>query len=87
MTKITAEARKYKYVGHEVPGTKIDRILLKGTSSNPEDYIDLNGPSVELSDADHKKLVDQGYKLHKTGGPPLDEKSDSNEKSKSDESK
>lgn len=46
---------KYKLVGAKGPGEKVDRIILEGTSSNPDRYIDTGGDA-ELTEAEAADL-------------------------------
>jgi len=47
---------KYKLRGSRTAGEKVDQIILKGTSANPEEVLELNGPGVELSEEQYNEL-------------------------------
>jgi len=47
---------KYKLTGSRTAGEKVDQIILKGSSVNPEEVLELNGPGVELSEEQYNEL-------------------------------
>lgn len=57
-------ADRYKFEGDKIPGQKTDVLVLKGTSTNPEEVLRL-GETAELSDSQHKRLSER-YELRKT---------------------
>lgn len=73
---MASENSRYKLKGSRVKGERIDRILLSGSSSAPEHYIEVNGDSVEMSDSQYERLSKR-YVLHKTSGPPASSSSSS----------
>jgi len=56
---------EYKLYGSKRPGEKVDRVLLEGTSSNPEKVMVRGGDPVELSDESVAELRARGIDLRK----------------------
>jgi len=79
---------KYKLKGSRTPGEKTDQIILKGTSTNPEEVLELNGPAVELTktqfnDLDEKYVLEKDSESEPSSGSSGSESSSSSSSEKS----
>jgi hypothetical protein len=54
----------YKFTGMKDLGTHVDRIIVEGSTSNPERYVDLGG-TIELTEEEASDLKASGHKLTK----------------------
>jgi len=66
-------ADKYKLYGSKREGERVDRVLLKGTSSNPEEYLEVGGEAVELNEEQVTSLRAQGIDIRKSGSTDDDD--------------
>lgn len=65
----------YKFVGMKDAGYNVERIIVEGSTSNPERYVDKGG-TIELTDEEVKHLRGLGHNLVKQGGEEKAEESD-----------
>jgi hypothetical protein len=66
-------ADKYKLYGSKREGERVDRVLLKGTSSDPEEYLEVGGEAVELNEEQVASLRAQGIDIRKSGSTDDDD--------------
>lgn len=71
-------ATDYKFGGSKTPGDGTNRLVLEGTSVNPDRYVDVGG-TIELSDDEVKELRERGFSFTKTSDSGDDEESASSE--------
>lgn len=62
-------ATNYKFGGSNVPGMEVNRLIMKGSSTNPDESVEMGG-IVELSDDQVKMYRSQGLKFTKTDDEP-----------------
>jgi len=77
-------ADKYKLYGSKRQGERVDRVLLKGTSTNPEEYLEVGGEAVELDEEQVAELRARGVNIRKANGS--DDDADNGDDTASDES-
>lgn len=56
---------KYKLLGSNVSGEKLDRVTLEGTTSKPTRFLRVGGEPVELTEAEVSGLSARGARLEK----------------------
>jgi hypothetical protein len=64
----TVKGEKYVFHGSSNQGEVVDRLVLGGTSTAPERYLDSGGAAGVLTEEEVKKLRNAGYKLTKQSG-------------------
>jgi hypothetical protein len=61
----------YKFLGMKADWDRTNRLILEGTSTNPERYVDRGG-TIKLSDEEAERLKKSGVKLRKADEPDED---------------
>lgn len=65
-------ATSYKFGGSKVPGSEVNRLVVKGSSTNPDEYVDVGG-TVELSDEQVEQYRKSGLKFTKSDASDSDD--------------
>lgn len=73
--EVTGE--KYYFHGSKNQGEVVDRVVLSGTSVNPERFLEVGGPSEVLTDEEVKELRAMGYDLRQLSEKQLEKEASS----------
>jgi hypothetical protein len=61
------EAGKYKLYGMKGPGERVDRVVLEGSTADPQLFLDVNGDEVDLTEEQVKALRASGHDIRRMG--------------------